>query len=157
MTVIITETLKDPCWSVAIACISFFFLFLSMTWLSFFFYNDSYDQRPSNPTVSQSPELPCRYSRQEHGKRKLILMLLYYCVSLILWPFIIPLWPAARSQCSWDDGVSGTCRDQPSIQETSAAFRDYLTTRQPVAMSSCHLTSDGNLRTSCCLKTWPVC
>lgn len=48
----------------------------------------------------------------------------------------LPLWPAARSQCCWDDGVSGLCRDHPSIPETSAAFkRNRLTTKLPATTS----------------------
>lgn len=72
----------------------------------------------------------------------------------------LPLWPAARSQCCWDDGVSGLCRDQPSIPETSAAFkRNRLTTKLPATTSPYSHCANWwkPEENSCCWTGWPEC
>lgn len=53
---------------------------------------------------------------------------LLWCDSITS-PFLywsVALWPAARTECSWDDGVFGPCGDLPSLPESSAGVRVQL-------------------------------
>lgn len=53
---------------------------------------------------------------------------LLWCDSITS-PFLywsVVLWPAARTECSWDDGVFGPCGDLPSLPESSAGVRVQL-------------------------------
>lgn len=58
----------------------------------------------------------------------MIVFFLLWCDSITS-PFLywsVVLWPAARTECSWDDGVFGPCGDLPSLPESSAGVRVQL-------------------------------